>query len=175
MKKWTGVLAISLLVTMLLSSFMMKEESDAETTTGALEWHTSLQKAHDLSAKTGKPIFGFFTGSDWCGWCIKLQKEVFAKPEFIAWAKENVILLELDFPKRTPQSDELKAQNRNLQQAFKVRGYPTVWLFHSKKNATTGNFELAGLGSLGYPSGAEKGKEEVKFLATANAILATKK
>jgi thiol-disulfide isomerase/thioredoxin len=175
MKKWTGVLAISFALTLILSSFSLKEETAAEPATTKLEWHTSLQKAHDLSAKTGKPIFGFFTGSDWCGWCMKLQREVFAKPEFIAWAQENVILLELDFPKRTPQSDELKAQNRSLQQAFKVTGYPTIWLFKSKKNATTGNFELAGMGSLGYPSGAERGKEQVKFLTTANAILATKK
>ncbi len=136
-----------------------------------LKWYTDLEEAHNESSKSNKPIFGFFTGSDWCGWCIKLQKEVFAKQAFIDWAKEEVILLELDFPKRTAQSAELKQQNQNLQRALGVRGYPTVWLFTSNKT-DTGGFNLTRIGKLGYPRGAEKGKEEVKFLADANKLLA---
>ena len=73
-------------------------------------WHTDLDKATEISNKTKKPLLLFFTGSDWCGWCIKLQKEVLHTPEFDAWAKENVVLLELDYPKRTAQS---KMQNCN--------------------------------------------------------------
>jgi len=140
-----------------------------------LKWYTDLDKAHEASTKEGKPIFGFFTGSDWCGWCTLLQKNVFAKEAFITWAKKNVILLELDFPKRTPQSPELKKQNQNMQKAFGVRGYPTVWIFDSSKNADTGAYNLTRIGKLGYPSGAKKGKEEVKFLESANQILALKK
>jgi len=143
----------------------------AETST-ALKWYTSLDEVHDLSAETGKPIFGFFTGSDWCGWCIKLQREVFVKPLFIEWAQANVILLELDYPRKTVQDEALKTQNRNLQQAFQVTGYPTVWIFRSTKDATTGSYNLSSLGKLGYPSGAVVGQEEVKFLETANEILA---
>jgi thioredoxin-related protein len=94
-----------------------------------LVWHTDATKAHELSVKTKKPIFGFFTGSDWCGWCKKLQNDVFSKPEFVAWAKKNVILLELDFPKRTQLPQELAQQNAGLQQAFRVQGYPTIWIF----------------------------------------------
>ena len=67
---------------------------------GGLTWYTSLDEVQKLSKDTGKPIFGFFTGSDWCGWCHKLQREVFAKDAFVKWAKENVILLELDFPRK---------------------------------------------------------------------------
>ncbi|MBL4662053.1 MAG: thioredoxin family protein [Flavobacteriaceae bacterium] len=137
-----------------------------------LKWYTDLEKAHSEAEKTDKPIFGFFTGSDWCGWCIKLQKEVFAKQAFIDWAKEKVVLLELDFPKRTAQSPELKQQNQNLQKALGVAGYPTVWLFTSKKT-TTGGFNLTRVGKLGYPRGAVKGKEEVKFLSDANKLLGT--
>ena len=55
----------------------------------SLVWQTDLMKAHDLSLTGKKPIFAFFTGSDWCGWCHKLQREVFAKPEFITWAKKK--------------------------------------------------------------------------------------
>jgi protein disulfide-isomerase len=139
---------------------------------GGLEWYTNLDLAHEAANKKNVPIFGFFTGSDWCGWCIKLQREVFAKPAFVEWANENVILLELDFPKRKQLSQEQRVQNQNLQQALGVAGYPTIWLFKSSKDAVTGNYALTKYGRLGYPSGAIKGKEELKFLADAEAILA---
>ncbi len=146
-------------------------QATASNEGSGLKWYTDLDEAHNESNKSDKPIFGFFTGSDWCGWCIKLQKEVFAKQAFIDWAKEKVILLELDFPKRTAQSPEQRQQNQNLQRALNVNGYPTVWLFTSKKT-DTGGFALGRIGKLGYPRGAEKGKEEVKFLADANKLLA---
>ena len=91
-----------------------------------LTWHTNIDEAIAVSKTENKPLFLFFTGSDWCGWCIRLQNEVFKTPEFIAWAKENVVLVELDFPRRTPQSDALKIQNSQLQQFFAIRGYPCL-------------------------------------------------
>ncbi|MFI5139858.1 MAG: thioredoxin family protein, partial [Sphingobacteriales bacterium] len=111
-------------------------------------------------------------GSDWCGWCRKLQNEVFAKPAFIKWAKEKVILLELDFPRMKQLPPELAQQNSQLQNAFKVGGYPTIWIFFMTKNEATNNFNITPLGSTGYPSGAEPGKEEVKFIHEADLILA---
>ena len=138
-----------------------------------LSWFTDFQKANEESIKTGKPIFGFFTGSDWCGWCIRLQKAVFSKDDFIQWASEEVILLELDFPKRTPQPDNIKNQNMQLAKAFNVRGYPTVWIFKANHNAETNQINLDPWGSTGYPQGATPGKEEVKFLKDVEAIFAT--
>ena len=76
-----------------------------------LVWETNVNKALEVSNKTKKPLLLFFTGSDWCGWCIRLQKEVLKTPEFAKWAKENVVLVELDYPRRTPQSAEIKKQN----------------------------------------------------------------
>jgi protein disulfide-isomerase len=73
-----------------------------------LTWQTDMNKALEISKKSQKPLFLFFTGSDWCGWCIRLQKEVFKTPEFAKWAKDNVILVELDFPRSTPQQPEIK-------------------------------------------------------------------
>jgi len=136
-----------------------------------LVWYTDIMKAQELSKSTKKPIFAFFTGSDWCGWCIKLQKDVFAKPEFIKWAKKNVVLLELDFPRRKQLSPELIQQNQGLQQTFQVQAYPTIWMFYLEKDPATNKFNINGLGSCGYPVGAEPGKEEIKFLKDANAIL----
>lgn len=139
-----------------------------------LVWYNDFFKAQEISKSSKKPIFAFFTGSDWCGWCHKLQREVFAKPAFKEWAQKNVVLLELDFPRYKQLPAEIAQQNQSLQQQFQVQGYPTIWMFFANQDAKTKQVNLAPMGSLGYPAGAEKGKEEVKFLADANAILANK-
>lgn len=102
-------------------------------------WTTSWGEAVAMSKKTGKPILADFTGSDWCGWCIKLDKEVFSTPAFKAWAKQRVILLTLDFPQKKPQSMTLKAQNANLQQKYNIQGYPTI-LFLDAKGTKLGEY-----------------------------------
>lgn len=145
--------------------------ANAQESKGGLDWYTDLMKADAISKSSGKPIFAFFTGSDWCGWCHKLQKDVFSKQTFIDWAKKNVILLELDFPRKSQLAPELAQQNSNMQQALQVRGYPTVWLLYLNQDKETKNINLSTLGSLGYPSGALAGQEEVKFLTEANALL----
>jgi thioredoxin-related protein len=136
-----------------------------------LNWFSDVNKAYDLSKSTRKPIFAFFTGSDWCGWCHKLQREVFAKPEFQKWANDNVVLLELDFPRKKELPAELIQQNQSLQQFFQVTGFPTIWVFNLSKDDATKKFVVAPLGSLGYPRNPEAGKEEVKFLSDANEVL----
>lgn len=136
-----------------------------------LTWYTDVMKAYDVSKKLNKPIFAFFTGSDWCVWCKKLQMDVFSKAAFIEWAAKNVVLLEIDFPRGKKLSPELTQQNQGLQQTFQVQGYPTIWMFFLDKDEKSMRFNITGLGSCGYPQGAEPGKEEVKFLKDANAIL----
>lgn len=131
-------------------------------------WHTDLDKAAAISTTTKKPLLLFFTGSDWCGWCIKLQKEVLHTPEFDAWAKENVVLLELDFPRRTKLDPKIAEQNMQLQQAFKVRGYPTVWLVQLVPGDNKVNFSA--LGSTGYVAGGPSA-----WLRGANQILSNRK
>lgn len=96
-----------------------------------------------------------FTGSDWCGWCIRLTNSVFSKPEFKTWASKNVILLELDFPRKFQLPQEIQLQNQSLQQAFKVRGYPTVHVFNLSKNAN-GEFAIESLGQTGYKASVEE-------------------
>lgn len=138
-----------------------------------LTWYTDIQQANELSQKSKKPLFAFFTGSDWCGWCHRLERNVFDKPGFQEWAKKNVVLLELDFPRNKPQAEELMKQNQGLQQFFKVEGYPTIWMFNMAKDKKTGKFNISALGSLGYPR-SEQGKEEEEFLRNANSILKNK-
>ena len=146
----------------------------AQETRNGLTWYTDVQQAYAVSSKTQKPIFGFFTGSDWCGWCKRLQAAVFAKPEFQAWAKKNVVLLELDFPRMKQLPEKQAQQNAELQNVFQVGGYPTVWLFNLDKDKKTQKFNISALGSLGYPR-SEPGQEAATFLASANDILKNKK
>jgi thioredoxin-related protein len=117
-----------------------------------LVWHTDLNKAIELSKKENKPMMLFFTGSDWCGWCVKLQKEVFTQSEFKKWAQDNVVLVEVDFPRANIQTEEVKTQNRMLQQQFAVRGYPTCW-FTTADKLKDGKVNFTQLGSKGYEAG----------------------
>ena len=94
---------------------------------GALNWYTDLGKAREVSDAQKKPIFGFFTGSDWCGWCRKLQSDVFAKPAFVQWASKNVVLLELDFPRRKQLPEALMQQNQALPSHWVLQEYSTVY------------------------------------------------
>ena len=153
-----------------ISCFLFAPALRAQEQKNGLTWYTDITKAYEASAKAKKPIFGFFTGSDWCGWCHKLEHDVMSKPGFKAWAAKNVILLEIDFPRQKKLPDELAQQNNSLQQAFKVQGYPTIWLFNMTKNATTNQLGIAALGSLGYPQ-SQPGKEEDAFIKQANEIL----
>lgn len=166
---YTKTIILSLFI---FISSVVKAQSES---TDGLTWHTDVMKANEVSKSTNKPIFAFFTGSDWCGWCKKLQADVFSKSEFIQWAKKNVVLLELDFPRGKTLSPELQQQNNSLQQTFQVRGYPTIWIFNLNKSADGQKFDIDSFGSLGYPQNAEPGREQVKFLEDAKSIFDHKK
>jgi len=95
-------------------------------------WLTDYKAALEQAAKENKPVLLDFTGSDWCGWCVKLDKETFSEASFKKFAAGNLILVEIDFPRNKPQSDEVKKQNRELQAQFGVDGFPTLVLLDSK-------------------------------------------
>ncbi len=147
MKKYSFALLLSIIYT---ASFA---QEDAFVKSKDESWLVNVEEAYELSKKTNKPILANFTGSDWCGWCKKLRAEVFDTPEFNKWAEENVVLLELDFPRRTELPLEQQQQNRSLQQAFKVTGFPTIWLFDLNKPSDKNNFELQAYGKTGYVRG----------------------
>ena len=131
-------------------------------------WLVNLEEAYDQSKKTGKPILANFTGSDWCGWCKRLTKSVFVKDEFKTWASDNVILLELDYPRRTKVPQDIKQQNAGLQQAFKIRGFPTIWVFNLDKDAE-GKWEIDAFGKTGYT------KTPGEFTSGIDKMIARKK
>ena len=110
------------------------------------KWYTDLDEAKAVAAKENKPLLVDFTGSDWCGYCIKLHAEVFDKPEFEAFAK-NYVLVELDFPNKKPQPAEEKAKNKATQAKFGVSGFPTVLLLDAKTGEAYGRQSGYGPGS----------------------------
>jgi len=133
-----------------------------------LKWYTDVKEAITVSNKENKPMLMFFTGSDWCGWCIRLQNEVLKTPEFTKWASQNVILVELDYPTRTQQTAEIKAQNNELQQAFGIQGFPTIYFTSAESKDGKVNFK--GLGKTGYVAGGPSA-----WLAVAEGIVHPKK
>jgi len=90
-----------------------------------LKWLTDLPKAQAKAKEENKQVLLDFTGSDWCGWCIKFNKEVLSTPEFAEYAAKNLVLVEVDFPRRKAQSEGLKKANQALGSKYKVDGYPT--------------------------------------------------
>ena len=107
-------------------------------------WLTDLPAAQAKAKAEKKMVLMDFTGSDWCGWCIKLKKEVFSQPGFEAYAKKNLILVEVDFPHNKPQPAALVKANEALVKKYEIEGYPTIVVLDS-----TGKK----LGNLGYMPG----------------------
>lgn len=92
------------------------------------EWLTDFDAAKAKAKAEKKTLLLDFTGSDWCGWCIKLDKEVFSKKEFQDYAAEKLVLVKLDFPQNTKLSAELEKQNKDLAKKYEVQGFPTIKL-----------------------------------------------
>jgi thioredoxin-related protein len=110
----------------------------------AATWLTDLNAAQEAARKDNKLILVNFTGSDWCGWCIKLRNEVFSKAEFDAFADHNLVLLEIDFPKKKAMSNAMRKANGTLADKYKVNGYPTLHLLEATGKS---------LGEFGYMEG----------------------
>ncbi len=129
------MLALSCLLALCLAPLLQAADGN---------WQTDPEKALAGAKGTKKLVLMDFTGSDWCGWCIKLNKEVFSQPEFQAFAKDNLVLVELDFPRGKPQSAEDKSRNEALARKFGVQGFPTVVVLNSEGKQ---------VGQLGYMKG----------------------
>lgn len=95
-------------------------------------WETDFKVAKQRAKDEKKSILVDFTGSDWCGWCIKLKREVFDQPEFQKYARKHLVMLELDFPRKKELPEKLKEQNEELAREFGVRGYPTILLLNRR-------------------------------------------
>jgi protein disulfide-isomerase len=94
-------------------------------------WLTDLAKAQEKAKTEKKMVLVDFTGSDWCPPCKALHKNVLTSAEFESFAKDNLVLVEVDFPRNKPQTPEQTKANKELAKKYKVEGYPTVIVFDS--------------------------------------------
>ena len=90
-----------------------------------VEWMTDFNRAQAKAKSENKIVLMDFTGSDWCSWCMKFDKEVLSTDKFKEYASKNLVLVLVDFPNRKPQSDDLKKANEVLGKKYSVDGYPT--------------------------------------------------
>lgn len=141
--KRSMVMFLSLIVATMVSGY-------AE---GRINWLTNYEEAVKVSRSTSKPMLLLFTGSDWCTWCIKLDKEVFDTPEFADSAADKFVFVKLDFPTKKQLSPEATAANKKLKKDFNVSGFPTVVILDSQQKP---------LGTTGYRAGG--GKQYAQYL-----------
>jgi len=91
-----------------------------------LTWLTNLEKAQERAKTDKKVVLINFTGSDWCGFCKRLDKQVFATQEFADYAKDNLVLVKADFPRTTQLPEDIKQANTRIKNRYEVRGFPTL-------------------------------------------------
>lgn len=89
-------------------------------------WETDLKKAQESAKTQKKLLFIDFTGSDWCGYCVRLDRDILSRPQFQEYASKNLVLMEVDFPRRKEQSHEIKMQNQRLARQYDIQGFPTI-------------------------------------------------
>ncbi len=140
MKK--NLLLISLLSLIAAPVFADDKPPAKQTETAKDEsgWYTDYAEAQKAARKAKKPIIMLFTGSDWCGWCIKLERQILSKDEFKTWSEKKAVLFKADFPKKKKPAAEIARQNETLAQKFGIQGYPSVIVTdaHGKVLGNTG-------------------------------------
>ncbi len=109
------------------------------------EWITDYQAALKYAQELGRPILMNFTGSDWCPWCFKLRDEVFVQKEFISYAKDNLVLVTVDFPKKKQLPKQEQMINDKLAEQYSVEGFPTIVLAdHKGKEINRSGYQPGG-------------------------------
>ena len=122
-------------------------------------WLTDFSKAQAQAKADKKLVLLDFTGSDWCGWCMKLDREILATPEFKRFADEHLVLVKIDFPMHRPQPADERARNAELAARFQVQGYPTLVLLNAGAKPC---------GTLGYMRGGPGA-----FIDQLNSLIAS--
>lgn len=116
------ILGIMFLVMLLATA------SDGQESPTTFDWTTSYPEAVDQANEQNAPIMLFFSGSDWCPWCRKLNAEVFDTPAFSAWSNQRVVPMMVDFPKTRTLPGPLANQNNRLLDRYRqhLAGFPTA-------------------------------------------------
>lgn len=104
----------------------------------AAEWMTDLEAAKAKAAAENKAVLVDFTGSDWCGWCIRLRKQVLDTPAFETYAKDKFVLMEVDVPQNPKFDQKLLQRNRQICDQYNVSGFPTILVITPKGDVVGG-------------------------------------
>ena len=138
-------IAVTLVLMLVMAFFSVAQTQHAEG------WLTNFEQAKKEATEKGRKVLVSFTGSDWCGNCKRLEIELFQSEEFKAFAKDNLVLLNLDFPakKKNKLSEELTAQNAMLFEKYnKSNAYPAVYVVDSEGKL---------IGKMNYPQSTVSG------------------
>ncbi|WP_158850369.1 thioredoxin family protein [Algibacter sp. L1A34] len=101
----------------------------------AQDWQTDFTVAKDIASKEHKPIILVFQGSDWCGPCIKLDREIWSTDTFKKYANKNYVMLQADFPKgkKNALPEAQTKANANLAETYNKNGiFPFVVVLNVK-------------------------------------------
>lgn len=167
MNRWMAISAAMLLGTVGCQEEKTEEADVASEAVSQTEehagWITNFEKAKAVAQEKDRPILMDFSGSDWCGWCIKLDNEVFQKDAFKSYANDNLVLMLADFPNdKSKQSPEVQMQNEKLAKEFGISGFPTVFVLDSDGKI---------IGKTGYQAGGPEAYVEhlKKIIADSKA------
>lgn len=94
--------------------------------TNNIHWETDFTAAKKIAEKAEKPLLLFFTGSDWCPYCIQFKDQILDQSAFTEIVYDKFVFVELDFPKSKKLSPEMEKQNYKLKKQYSVQGYPTI-------------------------------------------------
>jgi len=123
-------------------------------------WLTDLAKAQAKAKSEKKMVLMDFNGSDWCPPCKALRKNVLSSPEFIQYSKQNLVLVDVDFPRHKTLTEELKKANEKLSEQYKIEGFPTVIVLSSDGKELTKKVGYDGESAKDFIAELEKLKKE---------------
>lgn len=129
-----AVIAMSSLCTLGEKKLMADQQQSAPDSAAQIKWHTNYQEALAQAKSEKKPLILYFTGSDWCGWCKKMDNEIFSTPDFAKTAGNAFVFVDLDYPMNKTLAPALVDQNAQLKQKYGVTGYPTVVVVDANEN-----------------------------------------
>lgn len=134
----------------------------SESKSNSITWLSNYEEALNLSKSNSKPIVLFFTGSDWCSWCNKLEQESLNTSEFAQAAGNKFIFVKIDFPLNTVLPPHLAAQNKELQKKYNIKEFPALIILDNQQNQ---------IGSAGYrPGGGKMYAEHLsKFISNSSS------
>ncbi len=131
-------------------------------TAATVQWRTDFESAKAEARKDGKIVVMNFSGSDWCGFCIKMKKEALDMKAFTDYAAKNAVLVEVDFPNRKKLPAALVKSNEALKKKFAVGGYPTFVVTDATGNEIGRQVGYLQGGPLAFVDKLEKFKAKAK-------------